>query len=349
MTRSDDASPRPIAARPRDGSGTETCRLHEWVELTQAALERDGPPLVNSYEREIAAAKREALLARRPAQGPPAGAGIAEPLLEGTRESPITWLFEPESFAPLAKLVADERYSIVTDHLGAPRVMFDIAGDVVWSAQIDAYGELRDQHGPRRACPFRWPGQYEDAETGLYYNRFRYYDPQAGQYICSDPAGLAGGIRFFAYVRDPLTWADPLGLENIVFRALNPTDMTRLDAGESIAPKNPAANATPMDHVLHGSETGYGDQLVSVTRDRGLAESWARQHGTQVAEIDLDRVSSPVLDLSTGTGRTTHLGDASSALPNSDLFRANKYARGAKEMLVEGEIPREAVVRRYCA
>ena len=64
----------------------------------------------------------------------------------------------------------------------------------------------------KTSCPWRWPGQYEDEETGLYYNRFRYYDPDAGRYISQDPIGLAGGLSPYAYTRDPLTIVDPLGL-----------------------------------------------------------------------------------------------------------------------------------------
>jgi RHS repeat-associated protein len=134
------------------------------------------------------------------------------PLLEGTPESPITWLFEPESFAPLAKLVADERYSIITDHLGTPRAMYDVHGQEVWGADVDTYGRLIDGRGPQRACPFRFPGQYEDAETGLYYNRFRYYDPDSGGYVSQDPIGLAGGRALCRYVSDPTRQFDPLGL-----------------------------------------------------------------------------------------------------------------------------------------
>ncbi|HWO08457.1 MAG TPA: RHS repeat-associated core domain-containing protein, partial [Polyangiaceae bacterium] len=119
---------------------------------------------------------------------------------------------EPESFAPLAKLVADERYSIVTDHLGTPRAMYDGYGQEVWGADVDSYGQLQNLRGGRRACPFRFPGQYEDAETGLYYNRFRYYDPEAGAYVSQDPIGLAGGLRAFTYPSDPTTFVDPFGL-----------------------------------------------------------------------------------------------------------------------------------------
>ncbi|MCW8167113.1 RHS repeat-associated core domain-containing protein [Verminephrobacter aporrectodeae subsp. tuberculatae] len=59
----------------------------------------------------------------------------------------------------------------------------------------------------------RLPGQYEDAETGLYYNFHRYYDPDTGRYIQSDPIGLAGGWSRFAYVNgSPLIYIDPYGL-----------------------------------------------------------------------------------------------------------------------------------------
>lgn len=182
--------------------------LHEWVTLNDEAMAREGAPIATSAELAIAMAKREALLARRSAQGPPEVA----PILEGTPDFPITWLFEPESFSPLAKLVADERYSIVTDHLGTPRAMFDERGRESWAAETDTYGRLSDVRGLRGACPFRFPGQYEDAETGLYYNRFRYYDPEAGGYVSRDPIGLAGGLAPYCYTADPLFYIDAFGL-----------------------------------------------------------------------------------------------------------------------------------------
>ena len=57
-------------------------------------------------------------------------------------------------------------------------------------------------------------GQYEDVETGLYYNRFRYYNPETGLYISQDPIRLAGNNpNFYAYVHDSNAWVDPFGLE----------------------------------------------------------------------------------------------------------------------------------------
>nr|WP_305000480.1 RHS repeat-associated core domain-containing protein [Apibacter sp. HY039] len=78
------------------------------------------------------------------------------------------------------------------------------------------YGNLRNLKGDSQWIPFRQLGQYEDVETGLYYNRFRYYSPETGQYISKDPIGLAGNNpNLYAYVHDSNTQVDPFGLLNI--------------------------------------------------------------------------------------------------------------------------------------
>jgi RHS repeat-associated protein len=61
-------------------------------------------------------------------------------------------------------------------------------------------------------CPIRFQGQWADEETGLHYNRFRYYDPEAAQYMSPDPIGLNGGMRSQGYVDNTRSWIDPLGL-----------------------------------------------------------------------------------------------------------------------------------------
>ena len=58
----------------------------------------------------------------------------------------------------------------------------------------------------------RFQGQYFDAETGLHYNRFRYYDPDIGRFVSQDPIGLAGGVNNYQYAPNPVGWIDPLGL-----------------------------------------------------------------------------------------------------------------------------------------
>ncbi|MBP4047330.1 RHS repeat-associated core domain-containing protein, partial [Chromobacterium violaceum] len=60
--------------------------------------------------------------------------------------------------------------------------------------------------------PFRFQGQYHDDESGLHYNRHRYYDPEIGRFISRDPIGLMGGINIHSYAPNPTEWIDPLGL-----------------------------------------------------------------------------------------------------------------------------------------
>jgi RHS repeat-associated protein len=77
------------------------------------------------------------------------------------------------------------------------------------------YGKVANFAGRSLSdCPFRYQGQYEDSETGLYYNRFRYYLPEEGIYLSQDPIGLAGNNpTLYGYVKDPNTWIDRFGLD----------------------------------------------------------------------------------------------------------------------------------------
>jgi RHS repeat-associated protein len=128
------------------------------------------------------------------------------------KDTAITWIFEEDSFVPAAKIEKGNIYSIISDHLGTPQIMFDAAGNKVWEGVLDIYGRLRTLQGNKNAVPFRYQGQYEDAETGLYYNRFRYYTPEEGVYLTQDPIGLLGGTRLYGYVKDTNGWVDPMGL-----------------------------------------------------------------------------------------------------------------------------------------
>jgi RHS repeat-associated protein len=122
-----------------------------------------------------------------------------------------TWIFEPESFTPLGKEDKTGRYSVVTDHLGTPTEMYDDLGRLAWRIQLDTFGVGKTDVA-RQHCPWRWPGQYEDDEAGLHYNRFRYYAPYFGCYLSQDPLGLAGGLNHYQYADDPVVLVDPLGL-----------------------------------------------------------------------------------------------------------------------------------------
>ena len=92
---------------------------------------------------------------------------------------------------------------------------YDEEGKKVWERNLDIYGRVKTEEalGEKNFIPFRFQGQYEDEETELYYNRFRYYDSQQGQYTQQDPIGLAGGNpTLYGYVYDTLCELDPFGL-----------------------------------------------------------------------------------------------------------------------------------------
>ncbi|WP_181259198.1 RHS repeat domain-containing protein [Pseudoduganella armeniaca] len=103
------------------------------------------------------------------------------------------------------------------DHLGTPQELTDHEGKVAWSAQYKAWGEAKKaiSDAARNAGMLnavRFQGQYEDEETGLFYNRFRYYDPDTGRYLAQDPIRMAGGKNFYQYSPNSTGWIDPLGL-----------------------------------------------------------------------------------------------------------------------------------------
>jgi len=101
------------------------------------------------------------------------------------------------------------------DHLGTPIAAHNAKGEAVWTAEYEAWGRIRNEtvsDGLKANIPFRFQGQYYDEESGLHYNRFRYYDPEIGRFVSQDPIGLQGGMNLFEYAPNPIVWIDFLGL-----------------------------------------------------------------------------------------------------------------------------------------
>ncbi|MED0172060.1 RHS repeat-associated core domain-containing protein, partial [Escherichia marmotae] len=100
-----------------------------------------------------------------------------------------------------------------TDVNGAPEEMTDSDGKIVWETGYQVWGNtIQEKDHGRVEQNLRYQGQYLDRETGLHYNLHRYYDPDVGRFIVTDPIGLNGGINLYAYAPNPLSWIDPLGL-----------------------------------------------------------------------------------------------------------------------------------------
>ena len=102
------------------------------------------------------------------------------------------------------------------DHLGTPIAAHNAKGETVWTTEYEAWGRIRNEtvsDSLEVNVPFRFQGQYYDEESGLHYNRFRYYDPEIGRFVSQDPIGLQGGMNLFEYAPNPIIWVDPWGLQ----------------------------------------------------------------------------------------------------------------------------------------
>ncbi|BBN65858.1 hypothetical protein KUIN1_50480 [Pseudomonas sp. KUIN-1] len=152
-----------------------------------------------------------------------------------------SYIYEPGTFRPLAMLDGEgplkaTPFYYQLDHLGTPQELTDYSGEIMWSAKYRAYGNLATLDIAEIDNPLRFQGQYFDAETGLHYNRHRYYNPGTGRFLTPDPIKLVGGLNNYQYVPNPTGWVDPLGLSSAC-----PGPDCKL-------PTN-SANATKPDHL----------------------------------------------------------------------------------------------------
>jgi RHS repeat-associated protein len=126
-----------------------------------------------------------------------------------------TYLFEEDDATfPVAQHANGKWFDYVTSPIGTPTELVDDTGEIGWAATLKAFGEVEDERAVQTDTPLRFPGQYADRETGLHYNRFRYYDPELGRFISPDPTSIEGNIHEWAYARNPIGWVDPLGFED---------------------------------------------------------------------------------------------------------------------------------------
>jgi RHS repeat-associated protein len=111
-----------------------------------------------------------------------------------------------------ANAASGRLYFIFTNHLGVPVRVEDSQGETVWAAEVDPFGSAHHTVDGIE-MPLRFPGHYYDVETGLHYNRFRYYSPELGRYLQVDPLGVGGGVNLYCYSTNPLVEVDIDGLK----------------------------------------------------------------------------------------------------------------------------------------
>ncbi|MGZ2747566.1 RHS repeat-associated core domain-containing protein [Burkholderia stagnalis] len=150
------------------------------------------------------------------------------------------WVCYPGTFRPLAATYCDWPtgkastqmtprslaalqvvYFYQNDQNGAPVRMFSADGEAVWEARYSATGRTECFESEQVTQPIRLQGQYFDQESGLHYNRHRYFDPSVISFISQDPIRLHGGTNIYRYSPNTLRWIDPLGLDGNVDDIIN--------------------------------------------------------------------------------------------------------------------------------
>ena len=162
------------------------------------------------------------------------------------------------------------------DHLGTPQEITDSKGQVVWSANYQAWGEAKaaiDKAAQAAGIDnqLRFQGQYLDEETGLHYNRHRYYDPHSGRFVSNDPIKLAGGNNLQVYAPNPTMWVDPLGLCgcDVVYRGDSRSPNTIFNEGFS-----PRGNSTDLyAHAL--DQTNPPSNFISTSKSQEIGKNFA--------------------------------------------------------------------------
>ena len=134
-------------------------------------------------------------------------------LLAENKDSQLAAEYVHEGFVPLAKIKNSQIETYHTDYLGTPKEVTNEQGEIVWQGVYDEYGKVNAVKNQTEQN-IRFQGQYEDAETGLFYNRFRYYDADSCRYINQDPIGLYGDYNLYDYCQNPTAGIDPFGLED---------------------------------------------------------------------------------------------------------------------------------------
>ncbi|ECA3048617.1 TPA: RHS repeat protein [Salmonella enterica] len=120
------------------------------------------------------------------------------------------------------------------DQRGLPLALVTPDNTVAWRGEYDEWGNLSGEENPEHLeLVIRLPGQQYDEESGLYYNRHRYYNPGQGRYITQDSIGLKGGWNLYQYPLNPVTGTDPLGLK-VTFKGDEEQQKAMKEAYESV-------------------------------------------------------------------------------------------------------------------
>ncbi|MFJ4068948.1 RHS repeat domain-containing protein, partial [Pseudomonas sp. NPDC089996] len=212
-------------------------------------------------------------------------------LREETPGQSILYLYEPGSYAPLARVDQAEGeeqkfYYFHTDQIGTPLELTDSDGRIVWQATYRSWGSIENLAVNQVEQNLRFQGQYCDFETGLHYNTLRFYDPHIGRFITQDPIGLQGGNNLYQYALNSIGWVDPFGL--------SPENLVRYKPRGSIAP-TPGARSTAISRA-------WGQERILVENGGG-SRSWTAAERETIMSV---RNNAKLSSIMSDAGYTGH-------------------------------------------
>ncbi len=173
---------------------------------------------------------------------------------------------------------------VINSQQGVPQELIDACGKLVWQGVFDDWGQLVEEKGTT-TCRLRLPGQIADDESGLHYNRFRYYAPGVGQFTSADPIGFWGGTNEYRFAPNAISFLDPLGLkcgedgcaapeDTLVRRGKDAETATRLGKQAQAAENaGVAQNGVPYGHGVSVTTPAANERL---SRDPADASSATR-------------------------------------------------------------------------
>lgn len=233
-------------------------------------------------------------------------------------EDPL-WATQPEP-EPFSELLWYQ-----CDHLGTPQELTNQQGEIVWRAQHKAWGETQEQRSDWAQHkgiqnPLRFQGQYHDHETGLHYNRYRYYDPLVGRFISKDPIGYAGGLNLYVYAPNPVFWIDPFGLSAVCKRCLpNCTDDTYR------VRKDEVEMARELSNKINRNSVGFSTSTTQGHIDLQGASHYDKATG---ADIPTPHVQSRKINVGpNGQVTTSKKTEVTRAATKEDVRVARELAR----------------------
>ncbi|MDO6464770.1 RHS repeat-associated core domain-containing protein [Pseudoalteromonas carrageenovora] len=193
----------------------------------------------------------------------------------------------------------------------------------MWENQADVYGYEEPEAEPVTnkentfTQPIRFQGQYLDEESGLHYNRYRYYSPKQQRFINQDPIGLVGGINHYQYVPNPVNWVDPMGL---LCKEGQAKVKAALDANSAIPSKlrkklielsELETSPFTADEVIFGinnTSISYLDMLTTDVNNQGIPISYLDEvaNATNRTRAEIESLYDK-LENETGVDYKTHI------------------------------------------